>query len=87
MLAIELKLCWVVATVADFTERQRAGDVNQDEAKAASVRSRALPLGLRVSGSVLRRRPACLEVKRSGWIDDAVTVTVAEKVRRWKDEQ
>ena len=66
MLAIELKLCLVVATIADFRERQRADDVNQDEAKAASVPVRALPLGLRVSGSVLRRRPACLVVGRSG---------------------
>jgi hypothetical protein len=66
MLAIELKLCLVVATVADFKERQRADDVNQDEAKAASMPGRALPLGLRVSGSVLRRPPACLEVRRSG---------------------
>jgi hypothetical protein len=30
MLAIELKLCLVVAAVADFKERQRADDVNQD---------------------------------------------------------
>lgn len=66
MLAIELKLCLVVATIADFRERQRADDVNQDEAKAASVPVRALPLELRVTGSVLRRRPACLEVRRSG---------------------
>jgi hypothetical protein len=66
MLAIELKLCLVVATIADFKERQRADDVNQDEAKPASVPSHALPPGLTVSGNVLRRRPACLEVRRSG---------------------
>ena len=66
MLAIELKLCLVVATIADFRERQRADDVNQDEAKAASVPVRALPLELGVTGSVLRRRPAFLEVRRSG---------------------
>jgi hypothetical protein len=45
MVAIELKLCLVVATVADFKERQRADDVNQDQAKAASMPSRALPAG------------------------------------------
>jgi len=66
MLAIELKLCLVVTTIADFKERQRADDINQDEAKPASMPGRALPPGLRVSGSVQRRRPACLEVKRSG---------------------
>jgi hypothetical protein len=66
MLAIELKLCLVVATIADFKDRQHAGDVSQDEAKRASVPGRALPPGLRVSGSVLRRQPERLEVRRSG---------------------
>jgi hypothetical protein len=65
MLAIKVKLCLVVATIADFKERQRTDDVNQDEAKPTSVSGRALPPGLRLSGSVLRRQPVCLEVRRS----------------------
>jgi hypothetical protein len=65
MLAIELKLCLVVATIDDFKERQRADDVNHDEAKPA-VPGRHLPPGLWLSGKVSRKRPACLEVRRSG---------------------
>lgn len=61
MLAIELKLCVVIATVDDVRNRRRTSDVETNPAQARGE----LQPGVRSSQRFLPRNPLFLKVERT----------------------
>jgi hypothetical protein len=64
MLAIELKLCVVIATVDDVRSRRRTKDVEDAKTNPAQARGELRP-GVRSSQRILPRSPLFLKVERT----------------------
>lgn len=64
MLAIELKLCVVIATVDDVRSRRRTRDVEDEKTNPTQARGELQP-GVCSSQRILPRSPLFLKVKRT----------------------
>ena len=64
MLAIELKLCVVIAEVDDVRNRRRTRDVEDEKTNPAQARGELQP-GVRSRQRILPRNPLFLKVERT----------------------